>query len=343
MATWEEVKDNPIKQDLITKRAQIIRLIREFFWSENFMEEDTLSTWSTAGQEPYLNPISLNITNEKDQAQRFYLQTSPEYAMKKLLSVGEENIFQICHCWRDRESFGGLHYPEFLMLEWYRKNKDYFQIMTDTENLFKYISKNFGQEFLIYKDQKIKISEAWDRLTMREVWQKYLHLDLNDYLTIESLKKLVAEKGYQVNMNDTYENLFYQIFLNEIEQKLGREKPVIIYEYPATMASLSRLCPHDSRYTERFEVYISGVELANAFGELIDGTEQEKRFLAEQELRKQLNQESLAIDKTLLKALNYMQDNQETASGIALGVDRLVMLFTGADRIDDLFLTTLSS
>lgn len=332
MSQWLDFKKNSRLREIYEKRLQITRLIREFFWAQNFQEVETPIALKKPGQEPYLNPITTLFHNPLGKKHKFYLQTSPEFAMKKLLAAGWTKIFQICKCFRDFESFGGIHNTEFTMIEWYRSPGKLEDIMNDIEKLFKFIAGQLNIQEVEYKNKKINVIGEWERLSMREVWQKFLNVELNNYLTIESILKLVQSRDWQISENDAYEDLFYKIFLNEIEPKLGFEKPVMIYDYPEQMTSLSCLSEEDSRYAERFELYIGGLELANAFGELTDAAEQKKRLEADKEKRKQLNKEIWPVDSDFIFAL---ESGIPKAGGIALGVDRLVMLFTGAKDINE--------
>jgi lysyl-tRNA synthetase class 2 len=331
MSTWQELRDNPILRQKYDARVAIIRLIREYFWSQNFVETDTPVALRAPGQEPYLNPVPVVLRDERGQAHDFYLQTSPEYSMKKLLAAGYEKIFQICQCWRDHEEFGGTHNPEFTMIEWYRAPGRYEEIMDDVEKMVKYVGERLMIDDLRLKDCKIDILGKWDRISMKELWRKYLNINLDDYLTVEKMGGLARSLGYSVDEKDVYEDVFYKIFLNKIELNLGLDRPVIVYEYPAQMAALARVCPHNHRYAERFEVYIGGLELANAFGELTDANEQERRFVAEQRQRAALGKTVFPIDKELINALKCIP----SAAGIALGVDRLAMIFTEAGDINE--------
>ncbi len=359
MSTWSDLKNNQRLKTVYQKRVEIIRLIREFFWSQNFVETDTPIAVHYASQEPYLNPITITIHDPHGKGEKFYLHTSPEYALKKLLAAGFEKIFELTKCFRDYESFGGNHNTEFTMLEWYRAPGTYQEIMEDTEKMFKFVGEKFSPEAnqpwtgkikeLRYKDYKIDISGKWDRISMKEVWQKYVGVNLDEYvgglsaLGGKDLKDLVIERGYQVDADDAYEDLFFKIFLNEIELKLGLERPVFIYDYPAQMASLSRLCNHDPRYAERVECYIGGLELSNGFGELTDADEQLRRLEKDRELRVKLGKENWPVDPDFIAALRSgigtggspRQSSEGTAAGIALGVDRMVLLFTGAKDINE--------
>lgn len=321
--------------EIYQKRLQIIKLIREFFWSKNFQEADTPIAVTLPGQEPYLSPMPIFFHNPHCQGRKFYLQTSPELAMKKLLAAGFKRIFQICKCFRDFESFGGYHNPEFTMIEWYRAPGRLKEIMDDTEELFKFLAKNLSLNSITRivgeKEYTINILDNWDRLSMRQVWEKYLHIELNDYLTSEKMADLAGSLGFAITKDDQYEDLFYKIFLNKIEQKLGLERPVIIYDYPQQMTSLSRLS-QDPLYAQRFELYVAGLELANAFGELTDPVEQKRRLEADKEKRAEMQKETWPVDDDFIKAL---ESGVPEAGGIALGVDRLIMLLTNAKDINE--------
>lgn len=332
MSTWSELSTNPRLKELYQKRTEIIRLIREFFWQEGFIETDTAVAIALPGQEPELSPVPVTLHDEKGAARKFYLQTSPEFAMKKLLAAGFEKIFQICKCFRDFESFGGLHNPEFTMIEWYRAHATYLDIMDDTERLFKFVAEKMDVQTMRWREQEIKITETWDRKTMREVWQEFVGVELNDYLAAPAMRGLARTRGYAVTDDEPYDDVFYKIFLNEIEPKLGHERPVFVYEYPVSMASLSRVCAHDPHYAERFELYIGGLELANAFGELTNAEEQKNRLEADKLKRTESGKEVYAVDPDFIAALSA---GIPETGGIALGVDRMVMLLTGATDINE--------
>ncbi len=316
-------------KDLLEMRANIIRLIRKFFWLKNFIEIDSPSLVKLPGQEPYLSPMKLEIHNERGDNHPVYLHTSPEYAMKKSLAAGFENIFYLGKCFRDYESFGGLHSPEFTMLEWYRKDKDMESIMDDCESLFTHVVTGLSNQI-----NSKEYYDTWERMHMKDIWKKYVAVDLDEYLNKESLKELCREKGFQVEDDEAYEDLFYRIFLNLIEPHLGKDKPTIIHHYPAQMAALAKLDDNDSRYAERFEIYIKGVELANAFSELCDPIEQRKRLEEERLQRQKLGKEIYSIDEEFVQALEHI----DSAAGIALGVDRMVQVLTGCKDITDVIL-----
>ena len=272
------------------------------------------------GQEPYLSPVEVTIHDDRKKKYQAFLHTSPEYTMKKLLAAGFENIFSLGKTFRDYESFGGTHNPEFTMLEWYRVGADMFDIMYDVESLFTFLQNQIST----------LQSPIFIRVSMKELWQKTIHVNLDNYLTQSTMFHLCTERGYDVENNESYEDLFYRIFLNEIELTLS-DGAHIIYNYPAPMAALAKLSETNHGYAERFEVYIDGMEIANAFSELTDAEEQLQRLKEEQALRKRLDKTVYNIDMDFIDAVGKLP----TCAGIALGVDRLVQVLTGCKDIDD--------
>ncbi|KKU26010.1 MAG: tRNA synthetase class II (D K and N) [Candidatus Magasanikbacteria bacterium GW2011_GWA2_46_17] len=375
MSTWSDLKNNPRLKKIYETRIEIIKLIREFFWSKNFVETETPIAVRYAGQEPYLNPVPTIFHNPEGDKFKFYLHTSPEFAMKKLLAAGFPRIFQITKCFRDFENFGGLHNTEFTMIEWYRAPGNYVEIMDDTEKLFKYVAERLGVKVARVKDYKTNVAQKWDRISMRDLWRKFIGVNLDNYLLLEDIKKLAGERGHSIAARDSYEDVFYKIFLNEIEPKLGVERPIFVYDYPAQMTSLCRLRENDSRYAERFELYIGGMEIANAFGELTDADEQLKRLEEDRAKRSSLGKPTWPVDPDFIEALRHLQIQNEQdieackraspavvspkmigstashekheaslrsselrraeAGGIALGVDRMILLFTEAGDLNE--------
>ncbi|OIO18955.1 MAG: EF-P lysine aminoacylase GenX [Candidatus Magasanikbacteria bacterium CG1_02_32_51] len=314
-------------KEILEKRFEIIKLVREFFWSQNFIEVETPLLIKYPGQEPNISAIETIFHNEQKQDFRGFLHTSPEYTMKKMLAAGFTNIFFLGKTFRDEESFGGTHNPEFTMLEFYRTNADMFDLMGDVESLFEFILKKIN--FPNFK---------FLRISMIELWQKTIAIDLDEYLTTEKMLELCKSKNYNVKDDESYEELFYRIFLNEIEPKLKDRGAVIVYNYPAQMASLSRLSEENPNYAQRFEVYIDGLELANAFSELTDKEEQLKRLQEEQKERERQGKKVYEIDMDFIEAVGQMPKS----AGIALGVDRLVQILTSCQNIDNVLTLPLS-
>jgi elongation factor P--(R)-beta-lysine ligase len=313
-------------KELLKTRSHIIRTIREFFWNEKFLEVETPIIVRIPGQEPYLSPMSLNIRDDKGMLHKAYLHTSPEYTMKKMLTAGFENIFSICKTFRDKESFGGIHNPEFTMIEWYRVGATMFNLMDDVESLF---------------DNFIKLNKhpaiRFKRISMRDLWLSTINVNLDSYLTQSAMYELCKIRKYDVKKDESYEDLFYRIFLNEIEPTLSNGA-YNIHHYPAPMAALAKLSETEPGYAERFEVYINGMEIANAFTELTDASEQLKRLEEEQALRKKLGKDVYDIDMDFIEAIKKMPE----CAGIALGVDRLVQVLTGCQDINDVLVLPAS-
>lgn len=321
MARMSHVNHIATNKEVLLERFQILRLIREWFWSQGFTEVEAPHIVRLPGQEPYLSPMKIDIHNERGETYTGHLHTSPEYLMKKMLAAGFDNIFCLGKVFRDHESFGGTHNPEFTMIEWYRANKDFWSLMTDCEQLIQFILKKVGHPSWFSQVKKIH---------MRDLWQEYVGINLDDYLTREAMYDLCVTRGFAPLPSESYEDLFFRIFLNDIENKLPIGTPTIVHHYPLPMAALSKASEKERGYAERFELYWGGVELANAFTELTDATEQRRRLIEEQQFRGKTEKPVFAIDEEFIAAVEQMPP----ATGIALGVDRLVQVITGCKNID---------
>jgi len=267
------------------------------------------------------------------------------------------SVFEIGPIFRDGEPWGGAHNPEFTMLEWYEVGADYRKLMTTCEELVGGLIQNVGAgrspsraeardlapctprgrplraapTFLSYQGQSIALAPPWERLTMRAAWERYASIDLDRLLTRAAMARACRSKGYTVTRGDTFDDLFFKIHLTEVEPKIGRSRPTFLLDWPVQMAALARRKPRDSRYAERVELYIGGLEIANGFSELTDADEQLARFRADQRLRRRIGRSVYPIDREFIAALRRLPQ----AAGMALGVDRLVMLLTDAATIDD--------
>ena len=330
----EKGKTQPKRSELfqaklpyLVQRDQCVRALRAFFYSQDFHEVTTPSLQVSPGLEPHLQAFSTQWENPVGrELLKLYLHTSPEFAMKKLLVAGMKRIFQVAQVFRNRER-SHTHHPEFAMLEWYRVGEGYEQLMEDCEGLLLACAKAAGVSELTWKGEKAKLDGAFERLTVAEAFRKYAGVELG-----EGLKEACARLGIHTAPDDSWEDLFFRIFLERIEPHLGIGRPTILYDYPISMAALSRPKPGAPHLAERFELYVCGLELANAFGELTDPVVQRKRFEADMEKKFRLYGERYPIDEDFMAAL---EEGMPQSSGIALGVDRLVMLITGAEKIDD--------
>lgn len=339
MSTWQDLKDNPRLRKIYETRVEILRLIREFFWSEGFVETDTPLAVRYPSQEPYLNFFPISVKHPSGSEHQMFLRTSPEFALKKLLAAGFPKIFEIGKCFRNVEDFGGTHNPEFTMIEWYRAPGGYADFMDDMERLYKFVAEKTGITTMKYNQREIKVDQSWDRLSMKAVWKKYVGAELDNLLEFNHLAKFATARGYAVNKDDQYDDIFFKIFLNEIEPYLGLERPLFVYDYPAIMTSLSRKCAADHRYAERVECYISGLEMCNGFGELTDADLQNKQLERDLALRAALGKETWPVDPDFIAAL---RSGMPPAGGVAMGVDRMVVLFTGANDINEVMLNSMS-
>ncbi|NOZ56308.1 MAG: EF-P lysine aminoacylase GenX, partial [Calditrichaeota bacterium] len=326
-AGWKRLIGNGELRERLIKRAKIISSVRAYFEDEGFLEIDVPILVPLPGMEPHLSPLEVAIHDRGGHSYPFFLHTSPEYALKKLLAAGFEKIFALTHAFRDGE-VSETHNLEFTLLEWYRAGADYARLMRDCEELFARVAESLGHKDLriSYQGKEIDLRPPWPRLTMREAVQRFAGVDISGETTIVELVAIAHAKGYREARPDwPWEDVFYLIFLNEVEPRLPQDRPVFLTEYPVQMGALARRKPDDPSSVERFELYVGGLELANAFSELTDPIEQRQRLLHEQDERRQLGRTVYPVDESFLEALEV---GLPDSAGIALGVDRLVMLFT---------------
>lgn len=307
-------------------RSQIIRLIRRWFDERGFTEMHTPRLVGLPGQEPYLEPFWTEVAETLGVKHQAALITSPEYLMKRILAEGLDKIYGLGPCFRNNEPWDGTHDPEFLLLEWYRRNADLDDLMQDTEEMIRWVASELPSP--AYRLP----SSPFRRLTVEDAWKQHAHIELSPLLgDREAMARACRERGQTVTDSDTWDDLYFKIFLSEIEPKLG-EQPTFLYRYPVSQAALARVSKDDPRYADRVELYIGELELANGFAELSDEKEQRKRFEEERALRASLGKKTWPLDERFLSALPQMG----AAAGIAFGVDRLVMLLTGATSINDI-------
>jgi len=289
------------RKKALQKRASILQGIRHFFVEEGYLEVETPHRILTPAPESHIDPIPSGL---------WFLHTSPELCMKRMMAAGYEKIFQICRCWRDRER-GSQHLPEFTLLEWYRAGADYYSLMEDCEGLIRFVATTIGLgQKIFFRDREINLSKPWEKISVQEAFRDYSQISM-----AEALER----------------NLFDEIMVRDIEPRLGVKKPTFIYDYPTERGALARLKPGDPSFAERFELYIGGLELANGFSELVNSEEQRRRFHLENENRQSDGKSVYPMPDKFLNEL----DNMPPSAGIALGVDRLVMVFLDAETIDE--------
>ena len=313
-------------------RARALSRIRSFFETGGFVEVETPMLVPCPGMEPHLTAFE-TAYGDRGQERRLFLHTSPEYGMKRLLGAGFERIFQICKAFR-HEAAGAMHNPEFTILEWYRAYADYEAIMADSEALVYELAMEINETpHVRYKGRTVDVTPPWERLSLGEAFARYAGIEIDPGGDPERFVGSARENGHaSVTCDDGYESAFFKVFLDRVEGQLGREKPTILTDYPADMAALAKLKPGRPDLAERFEIYIAGVELANGFTELNDPAEQRVRFETEALERRSNGSSVYPVDEAFLEA---MEAGIPPAGGIAMGVDRLVMLLTGAKTIGE--------
>lgn len=277
-------------------RAALIKTIRSFFIAQGYLEVETPVRIPAPIPEAHIESIQTN---------NWYLQSSPEVCMKRLLSKGFPKIFQICKCFRGNER-GAKHLPEFTMLEWYRAGADYTDLMVECEALFIFIGEKLDLQDAAYSSKSL----PWPRLTVADAFESYSSVSI-----IDAIK------------NDQFE----EVLVEKIEPNLGQKTPLFLTDYPASMGSLARLKEGDSEVAERFELYVNGLELANGFSELIDPREQRQRFKEEQQKMESAGRQTAPLPEKFLDDLERMPHS----AGIALGIDRLAMLVANTKDIAD--------
>jgi len=275
--------------------------VRDFFTIQNFLEVDTPIRIPAPAPEPFI---------DAHHSGAWYLQTSPELCMKRLLAAGYPKIFQICKCFR-KEERGNRHLEEFTMLEWYEAGATYHDLMTLCEGLFRFISTTFPSPGRIrYRGHRIDISPPWERLSVEDAFIRYASLTMTEAMDADKFDEIIAF---------------------DIEPHLGTDKPVFLYDYPAVTCPLASPKPDQPHLAQRFELFMGGLELCNGFSELTDPDEQRRRFAEELSHRQNTGRDVYPMPTKFLDDLNLMPES----AGNAMGLDRLIMLFAGAESIDE--------
>lgn len=285
------------KRQVLTERARIVHDIRHFFINRGYLEVETPHRIPANAPERYIDAVA---------SDGWALHTSPELSMKRLLAAGYEQLFQVCRVWRDNER-GQYHLPEFTLVEWYRAGVDYHALMSECMELL-FVLVPEGE--LSREGHTIDLAMPWQRLTVAEAFSQYATISLDDAIASDRFEEILSA---------------------EIEPHLGKTQPTFLTEYPTSMAALARTKPDNAKVAERFELYIAGLEVANAFSELTDPLEQRSRFEAEEKSRRAGGKTPYPLPDKFLDELSCMPE----AAGIALGLDRLVMLITGVENIDE--------
>jgi lysyl-tRNA synthetase class 2 len=326
------------KKAFLLARGRIAAAVRKFFAPDGFVEVETAALQVSGGNEPHIATFGVELIGSDGAASRLFLHSSPEFACKKLLAAGEERIFTLARVFRNKERTP-LHHPEFTMLEWYRTNEPLSRVIEDCAGLLTVAAEAAGTDSFSWRDRVAAAFEEPEVLTVCEAFERHASIDLQALLgDREGLAKAAARDGLRVTEDDSWSDLFSKILSEKVEHRLGRGRATILIDYPASEAALARLKREDPRLAERFELYLCGVEIANGFGELTDAAEQRRRFEEAEARRRATYGETRPLDEDFLDALGEMPP----ASGVALGFDRLVMLATGATRIEQVLWTPVA-
>jgi elongation factor P--(R)-beta-lysine ligase len=327
------------RKPFLKARAAITAATRRFFAAEAFTEVETAALQVSGGNETHLSPFETELIGEGGARSRMQLHTSPEFACKKLLAAGEERIFTLARVFRNRER-SALHHPEFTMLEWYRAGEPTLRLYEDCAGLLATAATAAGTSDFAWRGRVCDAFAEPEIVTVCEAFSTHAAIDLAALLdNRDALAEAAAGHGIRVAADDSWSDLFSKILSEKVEERLGSERPTILVDYPMSEAALARPSAEDMRFADRFELYVCGAELANGFGELTDPVEQRRRFEAQGAEKARIYGEEAAIDEDFLAALPVMPE----ASGVALGFDRLVMLATGAERIEQVLWTPVAA
>lgn len=330
------------RRPFLLARNRMIAALRGFFAARDFVEVETAALQVSPGNEAHLHAFATELVGPDLRGARRYLHTSPEFAAKKLLAAGEPRLFTFARVFRNRER-GALHHPEFTMLEWYRAREPYRELMDDCAILLAAAAEAAGSRQLTFRGRACDPFAEPERLTVAEAFDRFAGIDLLATVAADTtdragLAAAAQAAGIRLAADDTWSDIFSRVLVERIEPRLGLGRPTLLTEYPTAEAALARPSPADPRVAERFELYACGVELANGFGELTDAAEQRRRFESEMTERARVYGDRYPLDEDFLAALAVMPP----ASGIALGFDRLVMLATGAARIEQVLWTPVA-
>jgi lysyl-tRNA synthetase class 2 len=330
------------RRPFLVARSRITAAVRNWFAAHDFVEAETAILQVSPGNEAHLHAFSTELIAPDESRARLYLHTSPEFAAKKLLAAGETRLFTFARVFRNRER-GALHHPEFTMLEWYRASEPYDVLIRDCAALLAAAAEAAQTKRFSFRDREADPFAPPERLTVAEAFRRYADIDL--LATVSggetdgaALAAAAKPRGIRVADDDSWADVFSRVLVERIEPNLGIGRATILDEYPVSEAALARPAAHDPRVAERFELYVCGVEIANAIGELTDPAEQRRRFEAEMAEKQRVHGERYPLDEDFLAALAAMPP----ACGIALGFDRLVMLATGAPRIEQVLWTPVA-
>jgi lysyl-tRNA synthetase class 2 len=338
-ARWWSKERHAARRPLLLARNRLKAALRAHFETAGFTEVEAAQLQASPGNEAHLHAFRTTMRAADGEGADAFLHTSPEFAAKKLLAAGETRIFDFARVFRNRER-GRLHSPEFTMLEWYRAGEPYERLMTDCADILRLAAEAGGRAEWRFRGRSADPRLAPQRLTLQAAFADFAGIDLLATLDAaatdrDALAAAALANGVRLAEDDSWSDIFSRVLVEKVEPAIGNGRAAILCEYPWPEAALARRKPGDPLVAERFELYACGVELANAFGELTDPAEQRRRFTADMDLKQAIYGERYPLDEELLEALAVMP----AASGAALGFDRLAMLATGAERVEDMLWT----
>ena len=311
--------------ELMKARHDLIRLVRDFFYLHGYLEVETPNLMRTAAPDPNIEPLKVYI----DDKGPFFLHTSPEMGMKKLLRLGHERIFQVCKVYRVEEN-KEIHNTEFTMLEWYREGT-YLDAMHEAEDLISYVVDHFPTA------DRSRFTRPWKVYDLAELFIKETGINPFEF-DREALFLGMQGKGFMgIDHKDTWNDLFFKLFIQEVEPRIPKEAPYYIKDWPLSVSTMAKR--KDANRVERFELYINGLEIANGYTELLDASEQKQRFERDNNERRASRKQTFAIDEEFLKAIGGLQGPH---AGVSIGVDRLLMALLRKDRIEDVLVERLT-
>lgn len=346
MTTWKNLKQNPELWNRYFIKEYMIKACRKFFENRDYHELESPIITDCLPQERYLDVVDFDL-ELKNSSKKGYILPTTERFNKIALAAGIGEHFVITKVCRGLEEIGPNHSPEFTMMEWYHLNATYFDLMHDCEELFKSMKNYLDEKFkdktptptwqygpkLAYQGRIIDINSPWERLSIPAALMKYCNITLEEISTQSQIYNYAKGKGYQVNSDDDWQIIFEMIFALEIEPNFSKDRPTFVYDYPKQLCPLTKENESNPLVCEKVELYLAGKEIANGYTELLDGDEQEKRFLTEQEARKNLGLKPINFDHDLVDAL---KSGMPDVAGIGMGLDRVAMIFADAKYISDI-------
>ncbi|NMB75773.1 MAG: EF-P lysine aminoacylase GenX [Myxococcales bacterium] len=324
---------------LLQLRARLTNAIRHFFTARGYLEVQAPILGPAADPALTIEPFRTRLHLLDGSAHELFLQTSPEFFLKRLLAAGMKRIFHIGPFFRDGE-VTGRHNPEFTGLEWYCENQPFGELLDFTEELFREVTCEVAQSSHIErKSASFTVERSFQRFSVAQALRELGGIEVPEDWQEEGLRNALRRAGVHLGPDDEFDDLVNRALIERVEPALARHGPVILYEYPLPMAALARACPNKPSVAERFELFAGGLELCNGYGELTDPVEQRRRFLEQANHRRRLGRPAVPLDEVFLRAL---EDGLPPCCGCALGLDRWLMLLIGAERIEEVLPFPLS-